>query len=451
MILFVSVLLLAVIVYTQYPKLNLIAGYTAKNMCSNVFIANRSANAINTIDHNLPLIKLAKTTVDYKNKTATSSVFGIMKRTAVYREGLGAVLINDTFDTTKKQLTPNRTFLENNLEFPYGNLPQKDTRFEYIDYKKLEKAVTNAFAENIPNETKHTRSLLIIHKDKIIAEKYAKGFDKDTKLLGWSMTKNILATLFGILEKEKGFDIHSKVCDVTNFTNWKNDERSEITSNHLLNMTSGLQWDEDYSKISDVTKMLFLEKDMTLSQAQKKATHKAGNFFNYSSGTTNLLSGIVKAQFSNHQEYLDFPYKTLIDKIGMNSMILETDMTGNYAGSSYAWATTRDWAKFGLLYLHKGNWNGNQIFNESWAKYAATSTKASNNEYGGHFWTNEGSFLPDAPKDMYYADGYHGQRILIIPSMDLVIVRTGLTHKSRTESYDYINELVKDVCDSFNP
>ena len=191
-------------------------------------------------------------------------------------------------------------------------------------------------------------------------------------------------------------------------------------------MNSGLEWEEDYGKISDVTKMLFLEDDMSRSQLIKPAQFKPNTHWNYSSGTTNLLSGLLRKQFKNHQEYLDFWYSSLIDKIGMHSMIVEADLKGNYIGSSYAWATTRDWGKFGLLYLHKGNWNGEQLFNESWAKYVSTPTNTSDGQYGAQFWLNAGGAMPDVPKDVYYADGFQGQRVFIIPSHDLVVVRLGL-------------------------
>jgi CubicO group peptidase (beta-lactamase class C family) len=126
-------------------------------------------------------------------------------------------------------------------------------------------------------------------------------------------------------------------------------------------------------------------------------------------------------------------------------MIVETDMAGNYVGSSYGWATTRDWAKFGLLYLHKGNWNGEQLFNESWAKYVATPTNTSNGVYGAHFWLNAGGKFPDAPKDLYSASGYQGQKVFIIPSRDLVIVRLGLTDESQFD----INKVLKEILGSF--
>ena len=139
-----------------------------------------------------------------------------------------------------------------------------------------------------------------------------------------------------------------------------------------------------------------------------------------------MLSGILQKQFKTHQEYLDFWYSALIDKIGMNSMVVETDMTGNYVGSSYSWATVRDWSKFGLLYLHKGNWKGEQIFDESWAKHISRPTNSSDGNYGAHFWLNAGGKFPDVPKDMFYCSGYQGQMVAIFPSHNLVIVRMGL-------------------------
>ena len=111
----------------------------------------------------------------------------------------------------------------------------------------------------------------------------------------------------------------------------------------------------------------------------------------------------------------------------MNSMLIETDMAGNYVGSSYGWATTRDWAKFGLLYLHKGNWNGEQLFDESWAKYVATPTNTSNGEYGAQFWLNAGGIFPNVPKDMYFCRWFSRSKSIYYSSKELVIVRIGLT------------------------
>jgi CubicO group peptidase (beta-lactamase class C family) len=425
--------------YMTYPKLDLISGFSAKSVASGHFIDNRSQEIIEKGDNDIEMITLAKNKIEENEKFATASVYGLKERKAIYRDGLGATLIDDNFDVSKPYEVPKRITIKNNLPFPYGNNEPKDTVFTNIDYAKLNAAVAKAFDEKGKID-KRTRAVLVIYKDKIIAEKYGSGIDKNSKILGWSMTKSITATMFGILQKQGKIDINKPAP----ISEWVNDERSKITINDLLHMNSGLEWEEKYDKICDATKMLFQAEDMSQSQLIKPAQFKPNTHWNYSSGTTNLLSGILRRQFKTHQEYLDFWYSALIDKIGMNSMLIETDMSGNYVGSSYGWATTRDWAKFGLLYLHKGNWNGEQLFDESWAKYVATPTNGSKGDYGAHFWLNAGGHYPNAPRDMYSANGFQGQKVFIIPSQDLVIVRMGLTEDAK---FDF-NGLVKGIVGS---
>jgi CubicO group peptidase (beta-lactamase class C family) len=439
-VLFATVVLLVYGFVTNYPKLDLVSAFAAKSIASAHFIDNRSQSIIESGDNDIEMVRRAKNEINEEGKFATSTFYGLKKRKAIYREGLGATLINDDFDVNKPYDVPKRHLLNNNLAYPYGNQEQKDTVFSNIDYQKLKKAVDNAFDKN-NQKTKRSRSVLVIYKDHIIAEKYDKGFAESSKILGWSMTKSITATMFGVLQKMGKIDIN-KPAPVPE---WQKDNRSKITINDLLHMNSGLEWEENYEEISDATTMLFEAEDMGKVQMEKPAIFEPNKHWNYSSGTTNLLSRILRNQFKTHQEYLDFWYSAFIDKIGMNSMIVESDMAGNFVGSSYGWATTRDWAKFGLLYLHKGNWNGEQIFDESWAKYAAIPTNDSNGRYGAHFWLNAGGKYPDAPKDLYSCNGYQGQMIFIIPSMDLVIVRMGLTDDN---VFDF-NAFLKDVIGSF--
>jgi len=437
-ILGLAVLLFAIYYgYITYPKLDLISGFSAKSMASGHFIDNRSLEIIEKNDNDIPKIDWANNTINEAEKFATASVFGLKKRKAIYREGLGATLINDDFEVSKPYEVPKRTKYNNNLPFPYGNNEPKDTVFSNIDYAKLNAAVASAFDAK-GDKNKRTRSVIVIYKDKIIGEKYDTGFNKDSKILGWSMTKSITATMFGILQKQRKVDIYKPAP----IAEWAKDERAKITLNDLLHMNSGLEWEEDYTKICDATQMLFQAEDMTQSQLIKPAQFKPNTHWNYSSGTSNLLSGILRKQFKTHQEYLDFWYSALIDKIGMNSMVVETDMAGNYVSSSYSWATTRDWAKFGLLYLHKGNWNGEQLFDESWAKYVATPTNGSNGDYGAHFWLNAGGHYPDAPRDLYSANGYQGQKVFIIPSQGLVIVRMGLTDEANFDFNGFLKGIV---------
>ena len=424
--------------FQTYPKLDLISGFSAKSVASCRFLDDRELQNIQKQDNNINLIDLATNKINDAEKYATASVYGVKQRKAIYREGLGATLIDDDFDVSAPFEIPKRSVLKNNLVYPYGNLEPKDSVFSNVDYKKLNAAIDNSF--DINNEIKkQTRSVLVLYKGKLVSEKYAKGFSKNSRLLGWSMTKSVTATLFGILQKQGKFDI-TKAAPIKE---WQTDKRAIITTSDLLHMNSGLEWEEDYGTISDVTKMLFLSKDMGEVQLKKEGKFSPNTHWNYSSGTTNLLSKILRNQFKTHQEYLDFWYSELIDKIGMHSMIVETDMAGNYVGSSYGWATTRDWAKFGQLYLNRGNWNGEQLFDASWATFVATPTPTSDGQYGAHFWLNSGKIYPDVPADMYRCSGYQGQMVFIIPSLDLVVVRMGLS-----EDLDF-NGMLKGIIDSF--
>lgn len=437
-VLLLLVLIIGVVVYLNYPKLNIISGYAAKNVASGVYVAHRSVASMNQFDNKAPLIELASTELDESKEAASSTVYGLMKRTAVYRDGLGAVLVNDDYDPTKLTIRPHRSKTMDTIPYPYGQADPLDTILPEVDMDLINKAVAMAFADP---ETQKTRTFLILYKGHLIAERYIDGFDKDTPILGWSMTKSVLATCFGILEHQGKLEMDWPAP----IAEWKDDERKNITLDHLLRMQSGLEWDEDYSTISDVTRMLFLDSDMTQAQKDKKAIAEPTEIWNYSSGTSNLLSGILRQQFRGHQEYLDFPYEALIDRIGMQSMVLEADIAGNYVGSSYAWASTRDWARFGQLYLNKGNWNGEQVFAPEWVDYITTPTIHSNGTYGAHFWLNAEGKYPDVPKDLFSCNGYEGQHVFIIPSKDLVVVRTGLAEEPYFDVNGVLSNIVKAV------
>jgi len=427
------------IVILNYPKLTIISGFAAKNMASNRFIAQRSVEAVTANDHNVPMIKLADVEVHEDEVAAT--VYGLMERKSVCWDGLGCILINDDFDINDINYKPHRIKNDTGLAFPYGNNGTQDTIFSNVDYQQLHKAIDGAFANS---EIQKTRTVLVSYKNHILAEKYAPGFSKDTPILGWSMTKSVLAAMYGILEHQGKIDMEYrpfKELDLTGLAG--KDPRDIIPLDDFLRMQSAMEWDEDYSSISDVTKMLFMANDMTKSQMNTDYTLNSPKVWNYSSGTSNLLSGILRKQFKSHQAYLDFPYAALIDKIGMHSMLIETDMAGNFVASSYGWANTRDWAKFGILHLNKGNWNGEQIFSPEWIDYVTKPTAQSNGTYGAHWWLNAEGKYPDVPRDLYSANGYQGQYVFVIPSKDLVIVRTGLAEDPEFDVNNFISEVIR--------
>lgn len=445
MIGFILLFAIIILLFFNAPKLKLISGFAAKNLASSYFIAHRTVDYTNKTDNNAKLINLASSNIDKKNKTATSTVWGLAKEKAVYREGIGAILVNSDTILGDDYLKPKRDFRPIQHPYPYGNLPAKDTVFKNINYELLNDVIDSTFDKHHKNHIINTRSLLVLYKGEIIAEKYSEDFNQHSLLQGWSITKSLLATCFGILEKENKYDIHKPI---TVFPEWLKDNRKNITANHLLRMESGLAWEENYSTICDATQMLFEDNDLTKRPLAKKQTQPVETEFNYSSGTSNILSALLRKQFKTHQEYLDYPYTEFIDKIGMHSMLMETDIMGNYVASSYSWATTRDWAKFGQLMLDNGQWNGEQIVSKNWIDYIKTPNKTSKGEYGGHWWLNHGNYMPNVPKDCFYADGFQGQRIFVIPSKDLVVVRFGITELQRVDFYQMFDHLLGNICKS---
>ncbi len=436
-LLLIFVMGLAAVLIVYYPRLDILTGFASKSVASGVFVAGRTLESVEQGDNDFFPVMLSSNKVDFEEKSVTSGVFGIKKRKALFVEGLGAILVNEDFDPQMSFDVPRRDKSSEELPFPYGELPQKDTVFLELDHDKLLKVVEDAF-DKPGEEDKRTRSLLVVYKDQIVAERYEDGFDRLTPVLGWSMTKSITSTIYGILVKKGKIDIDQ----VTGLEEWSSDDRSSITYNDLLHMNSGLEWEEDYNTLSDVTRMLYLESDMGRMQIDKPLVGEPDQTWNYSSGTTNLLAGpLLKQVFDSQQEYLDFWYRELLDKIGMHSALIETDLSGSFVGSSYGWANTRDWARFGLLYLKQGNWNGEQIIDSSWVEYVSTPTRTSDGRYGAQFWLNAGGHYPDAPRDLFSANGYQGQYVFIIPSKNLVIVRTGLMEEPEFD----VNGLLRDI------
>lgn len=422
-----------------YPMFPIGTGYAAKKMCSCHFIAGRSQESIQKNDLAMSPINLTKTVIDKTAKTATSSILGLGAKTAVYRENLGCILLQGKDDY---QVTLELPKVRRNIaaEWPKGETvsPRK---MKGVNYPALEKAINSIFDPSLNMDSIKTRAVVVVHKDSLIAEKYANGFDKDTEILGWSMNKSIVSTLVGILVKAGKMSL----TDDQLYENWT-DERSKITLNDLLQMQSGLAFEENYAEVSDVTKMLFMNEDIVQDVAANPLDTVVGTRWYYSSGTTNLVTGLIKKQFDNDQDYLKFPHEQLFRKIGMHSMILETDESGNYIGSSYGYATPRDWAKFGLLYLKEGNWYGEQIIDTSWVNFVRQPAEHSGGIYGGHFWHNHNhAAYKDVPTDIYSCNGFEGQYVYIIPSKDLVIVRMGLNQGQEYDANGFLRDVIQAV------
>ena len=245
------------------------------------------------------------------------------------------------------------------------------------------------------------------------------------------MTKSITNALIGILIKQGKLDLYIPAL----VSEWQgpDDPRSTITLDQMLRMESGLRFVEEYEENidSDCNTMLFDSFDTGKFAAAMPLDGKPGSKWSYSSGTANILARIIREVSGKSQaEQFDFPRKALFEKIGMMSAIMEPDPSGTFVGSSFMYATARDWARFGLLYLQDGIWEGQRILPEGWVQFTRRPTQVAPS-YGALFWLNACDnngrrvFSEYLPEDLVMARGYGGQIIAIIPSRKLVVVRLG--------------------------
>jgi CubicO group peptidase (beta-lactamase class C family) len=425
---------------SNYPKLYIATGYGAKTMATAVFKLNRDPQLAQSIDLRYSIMKYTSSKIDYISKSVTTSFFGLAKQTAVYREGYGACLIGEHSLQELQHLsfTPSIVKKQNvwRTPWPVGDL-RKDTAYAEVDTLKLKNAINAAFGSP-DNDPRLTAAVVVLYKGELIGEKYSSemGITADSKLWGWSMTKSITNAMAGILTKQHRLNVNA----TAPIKEWLNDRRRDITISDLMHMSSGLKWDENYEDVSSVTTMLYRSDDCyqkAISEPYEKAPDTE---WKYSSGTTNILSGILRTSIGNDQEYHDFPYKELFNKIGMSSAFIETDAAGTFVGSSYGYATARDWARFGLLYYNDGVWRGDTILPAGWVNYTRTPAKASEGKYGAQFYLNASKRYGDAPEDMYFCSGHRGQKIFIIPSRNIVLVRLGFMD----DGFDF-NGFLRDV------
>ena len=447
-------ILLAVLAFAisyAWRAFPIISGYGAKNLCSCTMLAGRNAQEVINQELNKFPINLGGFTVSYEDSSATGTVFGMARRKAVYRKGLGCSLVAGTDEgevrAQKPRLAPAPAIDQDTVAWPNGNKDACDTLNPSVDYKALHTVLDSAFAEPGPKKTRHTRTIVVVYNGKIIAERYAPGFNRNTLQLGWSMTKSLTNAMVGNLVKQGKLKIDAPAPIAA----WKNDERSRITLNDLMHQSSGLQWEENYGGPSGATNMLFKVRDMGLYAAQSPAKDEPGKVFYYSSGTSNIIARIVRETVGD-DNYYRFAYDSIFHPIGMYHTIVEADAGGTYVGSSYSYANAYDWARFGLLYLNDGVWNGHRILPEGWVKYSTTPAPgAMIGQYGAQFWLNAGApnaprnrQYPNVPADLYWADGFEGQNVFVLPSKNLVVVKLSLSQNGEYLDDDkFLHDLIQ--------
>ncbi len=268
-----------------------------------------------------------------------------------------------------------------------------------------------------------TYALLVVQRGQLVFERYSAGANAFYLQYSWSMAKSITQALVGIAVKQGKLDLYAPAP----VPEWAHDARSGITLDHLLRMSSGLEFAEDYvdGQMSDVIPMLQFDgrHDTGAFAAAKPLAHPPGTFWSYSSGTTNIICRILKDTVGGGASgMLRFMNDELSDPNGTRSATPKSDTSGTFVGSSFLLATPQDFARFGMLYLRGGTWDGQEILPQAWVDYARTPTyRDSESCYGAQWWMK-----PSNP-DLFYCSGYDGQRILCIPEKDAVIVRLGRT------------------------
>lgn len=432
------------------------AAYAAKITASAIFVSGRSLQSV--LDQELaptrpieilikPLLRFA---IDRDGKSVTCRI-GSAKATARMHAHLGCSLVASEdapsdalhqFTTQPSRATP-AARAPGLRHWPFtedvSNEPSTG-----IQYDRLKQALDNAFAERDGEDRIHTRAIVVIHKGQLVAERYADGFDKDMPLPGWSMTKSLTNALIGMRVHDGKLDLKAQISTTADASTF-----AEPTVVDLLTMTAGLSWNEDYDDPnSDAMRMLFQSADHASVYSAQAPETEPGREFVYASGATNLLCELLRKSFPDDQAYWGYPSR-LFSQLGMQSAVLETDPGGTFVGSSYGYASARDWARLGLLFQQDGVFSGQRLLPEGWVRSSTTASTASRGHYGYQIWLNAepGSGepaarkWPDLPADLFSMDGHEGQYCVVSPSAELVIVRLGCTKNGGFDLHGLLREI----------
>ena len=412
------------------------SGY-AKIMCSAVFITGLDPEfaAENVGYFTSPYAeraKVAKPVIDGQNKTVQIKLPNGVTRTAKYLGDQGCVTLpvgKDSVNFTPhsvKSALPDAS----KQPWPMGDVLSKDPPPPGLDLEKVKRAIDAAFE---PAEAM-TAAVAVTWKGRLIGERYGQGITAQTRLEGWSMGKSLTATLLGVLMQQGVYTL-SQPAPIPEW-NTPGDPRAKIRIADILNMSSGLRikapQDPDYDPAGPYPDHLYLytgSVDSFHYAATRPLQWPPGKVGRYHNSDPVLANYLIRLAVEKRgEDYLSFPRKALFDKIGVRTMVMETDPFGNFLGQGYELASARDWARLGNLYLQRGVWNGERILPEDFVKFVSTVAPAWQADqrpvYGGFFWINGDGTFP-VSKEVYYMNGAGGQRTVIIPSHDLVVVRLG--------------------------
>jgi len=451
-----SVLFILMTVFSPYPFAapaasfgpgHLAAGYKAGFTCSGVFIAGRESEDIRKEelrggDPTVFLVPPAR--VDYESKAVRVPYSPFMPpRLAVFHNGFGCVLLPPGSTIKDRDMLPPVDLPEHdgdpaNIPWPDGDLNAYLGPTPEVYPQKLSEAVEQAFT-GIKYRPHKTLGVVVVYKGKIIAERYAEGWGVHTQYRTWSTAKSLTNAMVGIMVREGKLDVKQQAP----IPQWKNDDRAEITIENLLHMSSGLQ-----SKGALTREAYWGGINTAEAIVESRLQAKPGTRWKYSNFDTLLLMLSIKNVLDNNEAYWKLPHKELFNKIGMRHTYAEIDPYGNYVLSSQVYTTPRDLARFGLLYLNDGVWNGERILPQGWVEYTTRPAPAKDDKgYGAQFWLI--GIDPRIPDDTFTTSGARGQLATIVPSKDLVVVRTGLDPLvgSKWSQEEFIKDIIAAIED----
>jgi len=372
---------------------------------------------------------------------------------AVYREGIGCIVVPPNWDLANNSSLPTIDLSyrtpSSHLPWPMGDVVKSQALPSHIDKAALQAAERWAFERD--TQEQQTVSLLVVHQGDIILERYADGFDRTTKTRTWSTAKSIAATLIGMkvdagelsLDAPLGFDWLPEAIASDK------DPRSKITLRHALHMSSGLYPVDSFGmEYATGSGLAYWAGASSIDGMRNRGLIRTpGAFWDYENYDTLLAIYALKQTFDSELAYRLYPHKALFDPLGMTNTLPSTDRFGDFIFSSQVYTNARDLARFGLLYLQGGIWEGERLLSKDWIDFVRTPAPASavrGNDYGGHWWLVPDDRKGEVPADAYSTAGNRGQYAIIVPSHDLVIVRRGLDYgKQGFNRWDLLREVLK--------
>jgi len=400
----------------------------ADAVCAKTFVSGLDPQSVFAETMERPGIRrlqlLMRYQLDRAARTVEVSVMGLFGSRAAFHDGFGCVLLHGSkqpyllksdIDALKLPKSPP---LLPEIAGPGIVEPSDPT---------LQAALDHAFEEPAEPPFRRTKAVVVVRDGRVIAERYAAGIGINTQLPGFSMTKSVVNALMGLLT-QKGLVTPSMPAPIPE---WRGatDPRREIEVEHLMRMTTGLALDETNSGF-DPSNLMYLYDDMAGFAVKARMIAPPGTRWAYSSATTQILARIIRDAVGGPEQTLALAWRELFNPLGMRDVTLEFDASGTLQGSANMLASARDWARFGLLYLDDGVIAGRRILQADWVGFSAAATL--DTDYGAGFWTNrseheyaKGRVRLGIPRDAFFASGNLGQRVVIIPSQQLVIVRLG--------------------------